>query len=83
MQQSRLKTDVSARALIVGHVFIQNIRRGHYELAADAPPKLRVAAASMNSLKQFDLRPASDSTATAIRQRNKAVRPAASPPRLW
>jgi transposase, IS6 family len=40
-----LKTDVGARAVIAGHAFIQNIRRGHYELAADAPPKLRVAAA--------------------------------------
>ncbi len=24
--------------------FVQNLRRGHYELTADAPPKLRVAA---------------------------------------
>jgi transposase-like protein len=40
-----LKTDVGARTVIAGHAFIQNIRRGHYELAADAPPKLRVAAA--------------------------------------
>ena len=28
-----------------GHAFIQNIRRGHYERAANAPPKLRVEAA--------------------------------------
>ncbi len=40
-----LKTDAGARTVIAGHAFIQNIRRGHYELAADAPPKLRVAAA--------------------------------------
>ena len=40
-----LKTDVSAKVVIAGHAFIQNIRRGHYELAADAPPKLRVATA--------------------------------------
>jgi transposase-like protein len=40
-----LKTDVGARTVIAGHAFIQNIRRGHYELAADAPPILRVAAA--------------------------------------
>ena len=40
-----LKTDVGARTVITGHAFMQNIRRGHYELAADAPPKLRVAAA--------------------------------------
>jgi hypothetical protein len=40
-----LKTDVGARTVIAGHAFIQNIRRDHYELAANAPPKLRVAAA--------------------------------------
>ena len=40
-----LKTDVGARTVIAGHAFMQNLRRGHYELAADAPPKLRVAAA--------------------------------------
>jgi len=40
-----LKQDHSARAVIVGHAFIQNIRRGHYELAVDAPAKQRVAVA--------------------------------------
>ena len=40
-----LKTDISARTVIAGHAFMQDIRRGHYELAADSPPKLRVAAA--------------------------------------
>jgi transposase, IS6 family len=40
-----LKTDAGARTVIAGHAFVQNIRRGHYELAAEAPPKLRVAAA--------------------------------------
>jgi transposase, IS6 family len=40
-----LKTDAGSRTVIAGHAFIQNIRRSHYELAADAPPKLRVAAA--------------------------------------
>ncbi len=39
-----LKTGVGARTVLVGHAFIQNIRRGHYERAADAPPKLRVTA---------------------------------------
>jgi transposase-like protein len=40
-----LKTDVGARTVIAGQAFIQNSRRGHYELNVDAPPKLRVAAA--------------------------------------
>ena len=40
-----LKTDRSARAVIAGHAFVQNVRRGHYELAVDAPARLRVALA--------------------------------------
>jgi hypothetical protein len=30
--------------IITGHAFIQNLRRGHYELGLDAPPALRIAA---------------------------------------
>ncbi|WP_373319766.1 hypothetical protein [Rugosimonospora africana] len=37
--------------VIAGHAFIQNLRRGYYELAADTPPALRVAAA-FNELAQ-------------------------------
>jgi hypothetical protein len=37
--------DAGARTVIAGHAFVQNIRRGHYELATDAPPTLRVATA--------------------------------------
>ena len=40
-----LKTDQSARITIAGHAFIQNIRRGHYELGVDEPMTLRVMAA--------------------------------------
>ncbi len=40
-----LKTDQSARIIIAGHAFIQNIRRGHYQLGVDEPMTLRVAAA--------------------------------------
>jgi transposase-like protein len=40
-----LKTDQSARIIIAGHAFIQNIRRGHYELGVDEPVALRVMAA--------------------------------------
>jgi hypothetical protein len=31
--------------VITGHAFIQNLRRGHYELAIDSHPALRIAAA--------------------------------------
>ncbi len=40
-----LKHDRSASVVITGHAFIQNLRRGHYELGTEAPPGLTVAAA--------------------------------------
>jgi transposase-like protein len=40
-----LQTDRTAQVVIAGHAFIQNLRRGHYELGVDAAPALRVAAA--------------------------------------
>ena len=40
-----LKTDAGARTVITGHAFVQNLRRSHYELTADIPPRLRVQAA--------------------------------------
>lgn len=40
-----LQTDRSAQVVIAGHAFLQNLRRGHYELAVDSRPALRVAAA--------------------------------------
>ena len=40
-----LKQDASARVIIAGHAFVQNLRRGHYELAAEEPVNRRVAIA--------------------------------------
>jgi hypothetical protein len=40
-----LKKDRNARVVIVGHAFAQNLRRGHYELALEAPVSQRVAVA--------------------------------------
>ena len=37
-----LKRRRSARTLAAGHAFIQNIRRGHYELATDVPARHRL-----------------------------------------
>jgi hypothetical protein len=33
-----LRTDNTAQVVIAGHAFMQNLRRGHYELAVEAPP---------------------------------------------
>jgi transposase-like protein len=40
-----LKRLRSAAVIAAGHAFVQNLRRGHYELATDAPPRLRLATA--------------------------------------
>jgi transposase-like protein len=40
-----LKQDRSARVVIAGHGCIQNVRRGHYELAVEVPMTRRVAVA--------------------------------------
>jgi transposase-like protein len=40
-----LKQDRNAKVIIAGHAFVQNVRRGHYELAVDEPTTRRLAVA--------------------------------------
>jgi len=40
-----LKRLRSAQVIGAGHAFLQNVRRGHYELGLDAEPRYRLAAA--------------------------------------
>jgi len=40
-----LKGDRTASVVIGGHAFMQNLRRGHYELGIEALPGLTVPAA--------------------------------------
>jgi IS6 family transposase len=40
-----LKRHGSARIFAAGHAFVQNLRRGHYELATDIPARHRLHAA--------------------------------------
>jgi transposase, IS6 family len=40
-----LKQGRTARVIIAGHGFVQNLRRGHYELATEEPANRRVAIA--------------------------------------
>jgi IS6 family transposase len=44
-----LKRFRSAQTLAAGHSFIQNVRRGHYEIATDEPAhdRLRIAFAQL------------------------------------
>jgi transposase-like protein len=40
-----LKQGRSAARIAAGHALVQNLRRGHYELATDVSPQLRLATA--------------------------------------
>ena len=40
-----LKTDPTASVVVRGHAFIQNLRRGHYELGVETAPVYRLATA--------------------------------------
>ena len=40
-----LKTDGTANVVIRGHAFVQNLRRGHYELGTETAPEFRLATA--------------------------------------
>jgi transposase-like protein len=40
-----LQTDRTAQVITAGHAFMQNLRRGHYDLGAEVPPAERVATA--------------------------------------
>jgi len=40
-----LRTDRTAQVIVSGLAFLQNLRRGHYELATETPRPLRIAAA--------------------------------------
>jgi IS6 family transposase len=35
----------SAHVISTGHAFVQNLRRGHYELGVDVDPRHRIPAA--------------------------------------
>jgi IS6 family transposase len=49
-----LKQDRSARVIIAGHALVQNVRRGHCELAAEEPSNRRLAVA-FDELARGDL----------------------------
>ena len=40
-----LKRHRSARIVAAGHALVQNIRRGHYEIATEAPARHRLRVA--------------------------------------
>jgi transposase-like protein len=40
-----LRTDHTAQVIIAGHAFMQNLRRGHYEIGVNVPASRRIAEA--------------------------------------
>ncbi len=44
-----VKRQRSTRVVVAGHAFVQNLRRGHYQLGVDEPPNCRVPPPSPNS----------------------------------
>jgi hypothetical protein len=49
-----LKQDRSARVIIAGHAFMQNIRRAHYELAIESRRRCGWPSRSMSLLWRSD-----------------------------
>jgi hypothetical protein len=43
--ESRFSVEGAAQVVIAGHAFMQNLRRGHYDLALDTSGATRLAAA--------------------------------------
>ena len=41
----RIQGELLGLGFRVGHAFVQNLRRGHYDIALDNPPATRVTAA--------------------------------------
>jgi len=50
-------TDHTARVVIAGPAFLQNLRRGRYELATETPRPLRVVAAFVEPAEAASRRP--------------------------
>ena len=60
-----LRTDRTAQVVIAGHAFIQNLRRGHYELGVDTRPAFRVAVGVHRTCPSDMTPPGADLSATA------------------
>jgi hypothetical protein len=68
-----LKQDRSARIVIAGHALVQNVRRGHHELAVEAPVNRRVAVAFDELALAISRQPAiAGSACRGLTRRNSA-----------
>jgi hypothetical protein len=70
------KQDRSARVVIAGRGFVQNLRRGHYELAVEEPVARRLAVRLTSLPWRSDARPYRDFTVPRtdqMQQRRDAI----------
>ncbi|GLL05120.1 hypothetical protein GCM10017581_068670 [Dactylosporangium matsuzakiense] len=67
-----LRTDRTAQTIIAGHAFMQNLRRGHYELGLDARAGSASLRRSPSSPPPSEDRPALARTRPPIGKRNSA-----------
>jgi transposase-like protein len=68
-----LRTDSTAQVIISGYAFVQNLRRGHYELGVGLSPTMRVAAAFSELVHAIRPEPARNQPRLSNRQRNGAA----------
>jgi hypothetical protein len=84
-----LKRVRSAATITAGHAFVQNLRRGHYELTVDVPThdRVRVAFAELTTSirRPPTYRPLAAHRRAAFSQRNRAdsLDAASSPMERW
>jgi hypothetical protein len=74
------KQDRSARVIVAGHGVVQNLRRGHDELAVAEPVNRRVAVAFNELASQADIGGARASAGHTLAQRNSPLEAARMKP---
>jgi hypothetical protein len=67
-----LGTDRTASVIVAGLAFMQNLRRGHYEIATDTPQPLRMPRRSPTSPERSDRRFATASRRPPVSECNRA-----------
>ena len=75
-----LKRIQSASTIAAGHAFVQNLRRGHYELTAELPShdRIRTAFAELKATGMTVARRSADNSATLTPQEFRIAQLAAT-----
>jgi hypothetical protein len=73
-----LKQEHSARVVIAGHAFVQNLRRGHYELAVEEPAAFELPPRSTSWLWRSDPSASNGFGIPPVDQMQQSRRPSAA-----